>query len=145
MTRREREDTQMWLTLLVVSLAFALCLAWIAPVVEGLALNLKPGGGAGRSGAELSCSNCGVIAEVRELRTAASRQEGAPQTGGRAGVVMIILGALGADFRVAPTNLYEVEVRMQDGSVRTFQSATMPARKLGERVKVVRGRIEQAS
>ena len=49
MTRREREDNQMWLTLLAVSLIVAACLAWIAPVIDMLALNLKQDGGASTS------------------------------------------------------------------------------------------------
>jgi hypothetical protein len=145
MTRREREDNQMWLTLLAVSLIVAACLAWIAPVVDMLALNLNQGGGASTAATELPCGNCGVIADVRELPTAASRQGATPQTGGRAGIVMIILGALGGNFQIEPAKIYQVEVRMRDGSVRTIQSATAPARKPGDRVKVVRGRIEQIS
>jgi hypothetical protein len=142
MTRREREDNQMWLTLLAVALIAAACLAWIAPAVGML---VKQGGGAGTARTESPCGNCGVVEDVREFRTAASRQEGVPQAGGRAGIVMIILGALGGDFRIGPEKFYEVEVRMQDGSVRTIQSATAPTRKPGDRVKVVRGRIEQIS
>ena len=145
MTRREREDNQMWLTLLAVSLIVAASLAWIAPVVEMLALNLKQGGGASRASAESLCGNCGVIEDVRESRSAASRHEAATVPGGRAGVVVLILGALGGNFRIDPVRIYEVEVRMQDGSLRTFQSAAPPARKPGDRVKVVRGRIEQIS
>ena len=145
MTRREREDTQMWLTLLAVALIVAACLAWMAPVVDMLALNLKQGGGASTAGAEPPCGNCGVIEDVRESRSAASRHEAATVPGGRAGVVVLILGALGGNFRIDPVKIYEVEVRMQDGSLRTFQSAAPPARKPGDRVKVVRGRIEQIS
>jgi hypothetical protein len=145
MTRGERDDAQLWVTLLAVSLAVALCLAWMAPVVEWVAPNPNPGMGASTAGAKSPCGNCGVIEEVRELRAAASRQEGTPQAGGRAGVVMIILGALGGKFRIDPAKIYEVEVRMQDGSVRTFQSTTAPARKRGDRVRVVGGRIAQIS
>jgi hypothetical protein len=143
MTRREREDAQMWVTWLVVSLIAAAGLAWIAPVVDLLAANPKTGEVAGTTGAEPSCGNCGVIEGVRERPPAASRHEALAD--GRAGVVMMILGALGGDFRLYPTRIYEVEVRMEDGSVRTFQSATPSERKPGDRVKVVRGRIEQIS
>jgi hypothetical protein len=145
MTRSEREDTQMWLTMLAIALMVAASLAWMAPVVELLAPNLRQGGGASTTGTRFPCGNCGVIAGVRELRTAASPQEGTPQAGGRAGIVMLILGALGGNFPVDPGKIYEIEVRMQDGSVRTIQSATAPARKPGDRVKIVRGRIEQVS
>ena len=135
----------MWLTMLVVALVVAGTLAWMGPVVQLLAPNLKQGEGAGTAGIGFPCGNCGVIAHVRELRTAASPQEGTPQAGGRAGIVMLILGALGGNFAVDPGKIYEVEVRMQDGSVRMIQSTTAPARKPGDRVKVVRGRIEQVS
>jgi hypothetical protein len=135
----------MWLTLLVASLVVAACLAWIAPVVDMVAPNLKAGVRAGTMDAQRPCGNCGVIEDVRELRTTASQQEGVPQTGGRTGVVMIILGALGGNFHVEPAKIYEVEVRMQDGSVRTFLSSAAPARKPGDRVKVFGGRIEQVS
>jgi hypothetical protein len=145
MTRREREDAEMWMTLLVVSLVVAACLAWIAPVVEMLSPNLKPDAGVGTVGAESTCGNCGVIEEVRDFGPAASRREGTTVTGGHAGVVMIILVALGGNVSIEPARIYEVQVRMQDGSVRTFQSATPSARKHGDRVKVVRGRIEQVS
>lgn len=145
MTRREREDTQMWLTLLVVSLAVAACLAWIVSVVERAPPTPQQGAGGSTARVQPPCGNCGVIEEVRELGTAASRQEGVAQAGGRAGIVMIILGALGGNFRLDPEKIYQVEVRMQDGSVRTFQSTTAPARKPGDRVKIVRGRIEKFS
>jgi hypothetical protein len=145
MTRREREDNQMWLTLLAVSLIVAACLAWIAPVIDMLALNLRQGGGASTASTETLCGYCGVIEEVREFEPTASRHGISAATGGHAGLAMIILGALGGNFRIDPVKIYQVEVRMQDGSVRTFQSTTAPARKTGDRVKVVRGRIEQVS
>jgi len=146
MTRRERDEAQMWMTLLVVALAMALCLAWLASVLERVAPDLAPGVAAVTSGTEPPCGNCGVIENVRELRAAAARQEGAPHAaGGRAGIVMIILAALGGNFRIDPAKIYEVEVRMQDGSVRTIQSTTAPARRSGDRVRVVSGRIEQIS
>ncbi len=146
MTRREREDNQMWLTLLGVALIVAACLAWVAPaVVDMLALNLKQGGGAGTARTESPCGNCGVIEEVREFEPTASRHGISTATGGHAGLALIILGALGSDFRIDPVKIYQVEVRMQDGSVRTFKSLVAPARRPGDRVKVVRGRIEQIS
>jgi hypothetical protein len=145
MTRREREDNQMWLSLLAVSLIVAACLAWIAPAIDMLALNLQQGGGASTARTALPCGNCGVIEKVREFGPTASRHGISTATGGHAGLALIILGALGSDFRIDPVRIYQVEVRMQDGSVRTFQSITAPARKPGDRVKVVRGRIEQTS
>jgi hypothetical protein len=145
MTRREREDNQMWLTLLAVSLVVAACLAWIAPVIDRLALNLGLGGGASTARTEPLCGYCGVIVEVREFEPTASRHGISAATGGPAGLTMLILGALGGDFRIDPVKIYQVEVRMQDGSVRTFQSTTAPVRRPGDRVKVVRGRIEQVS
>jgi hypothetical protein len=55
-----------------------------------------------------------------------------------------ILGALGGKLRWGPGEIYEVEVRMRDGSVRTFRSATPSSWKPGNRVKGIMGKIEPA-
>jgi hypothetical protein len=145
MTRGEREDAEIWLTLLFASLIVAACLAWIAPIVDSLAPNPKPGERAGATGAEPACGICGVIEEVRDFESTASRHGVSTATGGQAGLAMIILSAFGGELRFDPVRIYQVEVRMQDGSVRSLLSAIPPARKPGDRVKVVRGRIEPAS
>jgi hypothetical protein len=142
LTRRNCGDAEIGVTLLLGSLVVAACAAWIEPMVDSLALRLMSGGTAGIAGTERSCNSCGIIQQVRELDTAVPRHEGSTVAGGGIEGIAVILGALGGKLRWGPGEIYEVEVRMQDGSVRTFRSATPWSWKPGNRVKVIMGKIE---
>jgi hypothetical protein len=43
--------------------------------------------------------------------------------------------------RSATTNTYEVKVKMEDGSVRSFSQTTLPGWQSGDRVRVENGQL----
>ncbi len=142
MTRPNCDDAEIGVTLLLGSLVVAVCVAWIEPMVDSLALNLMSGKVAGVAGTGLACNACGVIEEVRTLEAAVPRHEVSTVAGGGTEGIAVILGALGGKLRPGPGEIYQVEVRMRDGSVRAFRSAAPSAWKPGDRVKVIMGKIE---
>ncbi|MDX3906030.1 MAG: glycine zipper 2TM domain-containing protein [Pigmentiphaga sp.] len=108
-----------------------------------------------------ACSNCGVVQSVRTIQ-APGRGTGLGAVGG--GVVggvlgnqigggsgrtaFTVLGAIGGAFagnevekRVRTTTQYEMTVRMDDGSVRTFHSASPYPWRSGDPVRVVNGSV----
>lgn len=141
MTRRNCDDAEIGVTLLFGSLVVAVCVAWITPMVDFLALNLVSGRVAGAAATERTCNACGIVEDVRAVEAAIPRHEVSTVAGGGAEGIAVILGALSGKIRLGPGDIYEVEVHMQDGSVRIFRSATPSVWKPGARVKVVMGRI----
>lgn len=106
-----------------------------------------------------ACSVCGVVEMVRELETAA---RGASEVnwverglgvrpadlllgGGRADAIVVLLAALGgtsAGTVLFPARTFETAVRLDDGSVRVLRESAAPRWQPGDRVRVLRGRIE---
>lgn len=113
----------------------------IVTLVDSLALNLKSARTIDVAGDGRICRSCGVVEQVRELDPAVSRHEFSTVAGGGVEGIAVILGALGGKFRLDQSPIYEVAVRMQDGSVRVLRTAMPPACKPGDRVRVVMGRI----
>ncbi|HLX79254.1 MAG TPA: hypothetical protein VKS43_01590 [Burkholderiales bacterium] len=145
MTRRNCDDAEIGVTLLLGSLVVAACVAWIEPMVDSLALRLMSSGGTvGVAATGRTCNSCGIIQQVRELDAAVPRHEVSTVAGGGTEGIAVILGALGGKLRRGPGEVYEIEVRMRDGSVRTFRSATPSSWKPGDQVKVIMGKIEPA-
>jgi hypothetical protein len=93
-----------------------------------------------------ACGYCGVVEQVREIRSRAPRYGVSTVSGGRDEMIVMLLSALsGAPTASARTKTYEVSVRMDDGSIRAVRGDRLPAWKLGDRVKVVSGRVEPLS
>jgi outer membrane lipoprotein SlyB len=107
------------------------------------------------------CSNCGNIESVRKLTTRA-RGSGVGAAGGAVlgGLlgnqigdgsgrqIATVAGAVGGavlgnqvEGNMKATVRYEVRVRLDDGSVRTFTRETAPPWRTGERVRIVNGGI----
>lgn len=107
------------------------------------------------------CSNCGNIESVRKLTTRA-RGSGVGAAGGAVlgGLlgnqigdgsgrqIATVAGAVGGavlgnqvEGNMKATVRYEVRVRLDDGSVRTFTRETAPPWRNGERVRIVNGGI----
>jgi hypothetical protein len=145
MERRDRDEAEIGAKLLLGSLIAAACVASVAILVDSLALIVMPGRAADLASAGRACNACGIIEEVREFHSAASRHEVSTVAGGGVEGIAVILGTLGGKLRLDPVKIYEVAVRMQDGSVRNFHSATPPPWKAGDRVKVVMGAIRPVS
>ena len=111
--------------------------------------------------AKPACASCGVVESVAET-TKAGAGTGLGMAGGAIGGAVVgkqfgngrgsnalaILGALGGAYAghqveksVRATKSFEVQVRMEDGSLRTVNSATQPSWRQGDRVRVDGGSI----
>ena len=144
MQRHKRDDDQIGAILAIGSVIVAACVAGITPIVDSVALNLRSAGTTTVAGEGRLCNACGVVEQVRELDPAVSRHEFSTVAGGGIEGFAVILGALGGKFRLDQSPIYEVAVRMRDGSVRILRVAMPPAWKSGDRVRVVMGRIRPA-
>jgi hypothetical protein len=96
--------------------------------------------------AERACRYCGVVEQVHEIDNKASKNGASTVSGGRGEMMVMLLSALSGppEASVRP-NLYEVSVRMDDGTVRAFRSGRPPQWSAGDRVRVIRGKIESLS
>jgi len=103
-----------------------------------------------------ACANCGVVESIREVKQSGDASGVGAVAGGVGGAVvgkqfgkghgndlLTVLGAVGGaiaghqvEKNVRSTVVYEVNVRMEDGSVRSFPQSTPPAWRPGERVRV---------
>jgi outer membrane lipoprotein SlyB len=111
--------------------------------------------------AKLVCANCGVVEAVIET-TKAGEGSGIGIAGGALGGALVgkqfgkghgqdllaVLGAVGGaiagnqiEKSVRATKVYEVRVRMEDGSVKSINQTTVPAWRNGDHVKVDGGSI----
>lgn len=106
------------------------------------------------------CASCGVVEIVRVVEhrrrdlTAAAQGRLAPEGrlaesvlgyrmggGGGEGFVVLLGAMAGASPAKRARLVYEVDVRLEDGSVRTFRQPVEPPWRLGDRVRVIQGRI----
>jgi outer membrane lipoprotein SlyB len=110
-----------------------------------------------------SCKNCGYVDRVRQVEEEGASKWVAPVVGGAAGglvgslfgggsgkTAMTVLGAVGGAYAghkyqqsQSPGGRWEVVVRMDDGSLRTFTESSQPSVRAGERVQVVNQRLER--
>jgi outer membrane lipoprotein SlyB len=111
------------------------------------------------------CGECGVIDSISEIK-----KEGEGSGGGAIGGAVVggvlghqvgrgtgkdlatVLGAVGGalagnaiEKKAKTTSEYRIVVRFEDGSTRTYPSATVPAWRIGEKVKVINGVIQANS
>lgn len=86
-----------------------------------------------------ACRICGVVERVGEIERAGLQLSGDPREG-----FVVLLAALGGGLNRggAPGRIYETTVRHDDGSIRIVRDAGAPHWKRGDRVKVIRGRVE---
>ena len=107
------------------------------------------------------CSECGVVEAVREVAVEPRSSGGGAIAGGVVGGIIgnqigkgstrsiaTILGAVGGAYAgnhieksVKETKRYDVIVRFEDGSTRTFGSETPPAWRTGDRVRLQNGAL----
>jgi outer membrane lipoprotein SlyB len=107
------------------------------------------------------CLDCGVISNVREVTHEGKGSGTGAVVGGLAGAVLgsnvgrgntrtlaSIAGAVGGGLlgnsiekSQTKTVSYQVTVRMEDGTTRMIDSATMPSWRIGDKVKLVGGAI----
>jgi outer membrane lipoprotein SlyB len=105
------------------------------------------------------CADCGVVESVREVAVEPKGSGGGAIAGGVVGGLIAnqigkgatrdiatVLGALGGAYAgnhieksVKESKRYDVLVRFEDGSTRTFSSDTLPAWQSGDRVRLQNG------
>jgi len=106
-----------------------------------------------------SCALCGTVesirtVEVRDEAAGAGAAAGGPgatgggeQTIGEGGSAVTLLGAVGAiagseiEKNVKKRYAYRVTVRMDDGSFRTISLSSPPTLAVGDKVRVVEGKL----
>jgi outer membrane lipoprotein SlyB len=152
-------------TPLSLALVFILvCLAGLAAVVGWVGLSVEAGRATSlyRDLPSIECRICGVVEQVRELGRAGNgdgvvlgpvenglmgRGPGLQFGGGRGDGAAVLIAAIGGMMAGVssvspPPKIYETTVLLDDGSVRVLREAGLPPWKPGDRVKVMRGRIE---
>ena len=90
------------------------------------------------------CGSCGHVERVKEL------ERGSPAAlllnGDRSESIVMMIAALGGRVPRPAAGLsfhtYETYVRLDDGSIRILRDSSEPSWKAGDRVRVVRGRVE---
>ncbi|KFI06413.1 glycine zipper 2TM domain-containing protein [Massilia sp. BSC265] len=111
------------------------------------------------------CSNCGNVESVRAIK---QRAEGSGlgaaggaviggllgnQIGGGTGrTIATAAGAVGGavvgnqvEGNMKATTSYEIRVRLDDGTLRTFRQSSPPAWRSGDRVRIVKGRLRSVA
>ena len=120
------------LTAIVYAAGFAMVAAWFALLVLDQA---RP---SAVPRTVSLCSSCGVVESVRELEPAPGLQ----LQGGRDEGTVLLIAALGGASRAGPARIYETSVLHDDGSVRVLRDGSAPHWKRGDRVRVIKGRVE---
>jgi hypothetical protein len=123
------------LTAIVYIVGFATVSAWFALLVLG-----QPAQAPAPRGIA-ACNVCGVVERVGEFERASLKITGEQSEG-----FVVLLAALGGSLKnaAAPGRIYETAVLHDDGSVRIVRDSSAPRWKRGDRVRVVKGRIENA-
>jgi outer membrane lipoprotein SlyB len=111
------------------------------------------------------CSNCGNVESVREIKQRAQGSGlGAAggaviggllgnQIGGGSGrTIATAAGAIGGavvgnqvEGNMKATTSYEIRVRLDDGTLRTFRQSSAPAWRSGDRVRIVKGKLRSVA
>ena len=125
------------LTAIVVAAGFAMVAAWFALLV----LEERRAAPMARA-ASSPCGSCGVVERVREVEPAPLHE----LQGSHAEGAVILLAALGGAATPGPRRprIHETTVLHDDGSVRVLRDTGAPQWKTGDRVRVIKGRVEPA-
>lgn len=124
--------------MLLAALLVAAGVAWIPPIVGAAIQSFLPP----KAVPALACRVCGTVEAVREVNLGAAAY-GVSTVSGE-GFAMLI-GLMAGKLDANDVKVYEIEVLLQDGSVRVIREATRPAWKPGDAVRIVMGRIEPPS
>jgi hypothetical protein len=94
-----------------------------------------------------ACKVCGRVERVREVERASPAPM--PLTGDQSESIIMMIAALGGRIGAPSAGLafriYETAVRLDDGSIRVVRDTAAPPWKAGDRVRVLRGRVEPMS
>jgi len=108
-----------------------------------------------------ACANCGNVESIREITTRAQGSGvgaaggailggllGNQIGGGHGRQLATVAGAVGGavvgnqvEGNIKATSSYEIRVRLDDGSARTFHQQNAPGWRQGERVRVIKGAL----
>lgn len=130
-----------------------------APVPAPRAAVRQPVQVAAAAPAKNWCSNCGNVESIREIKTRAEGSGvgaaggailggllGNQVGGGHGRQLATVAGAVGGavvgnqvEGNMKATRSYEIRVRLDDGSARTFHQQRAPSWSTGDRVRVVKG------
>src|SRR6185503_13143603 len=140
MNTRNR-DMESGCQLALIALVLVACVAGIPPifnvVVEAIAqsrISTMP--------VRFSCRSCGQVETVNEVMLGGGKHNVSTVTGD---ALTMFLGMMTGGLGSQPVKVLEVEVRLQDGSLRVFHERASSAWHPGDRVKVSMGRIKPAS
>ena len=127
------------LTVIVYLAGFAMVAAWFALVVLGP--GPAPATSAPARGAAI-CGVCGVVERVAEFERASIKL-----SGDLGECFVVLIAALGGSLQrgAAPGPIYETAVLHDDGTVRIVRDSSAPNWKRGDRVRVIKGRVEPAA
>lgn len=122
------------LTALVYIAGFAMVAAWFA-----LVLMDQPAPGKGQQLGQRApvCAICGVVERVGEFDGAAFSRNGDQNES-----IVVLLATLGGLKGETSSRVYETAVLHDDGTVRVVRESSAPQWKQGDRVRIVRGRIQ---
>jgi outer membrane lipoprotein SlyB len=135
-------------------------LHFILAAAGALTLTFGPAGPAAAQSKAKKCSNCGNVAQIRAVEQSDWKKYAAPAAGAVVGGVighqfgggsgktaLTVVGALGGGLvghKVESKNrdkVYEVIVRMDDGSNRTVTYQSQPPVREGDRVRLRDGQL----
>ncbi len=122
-------------TAIVVIAAFAMVAAWFALLI------LEEGRTAPSTRADASsCNICGVVERMREVEPGSAQALEGSRAEGAIVLVAALSGAAGPGAR--PARIYETSVVHDDGSTRVLRETNAPQWNIGDRVRVIKGRVE---
>jgi outer membrane lipoprotein SlyB len=130
-------------------------------VIEPAPVHREPVQLAAAAPAKNWCSNCGNVESIREINTRAQGSGvgaaggailggllGNQVGGGHGRQLATVAGAVGGavvgnqvEGNMKATHSYEIHVRLDDGSARTFHQQNAPGWHTGDRVRVVKGAL----
>jgi hypothetical protein len=132
MTMRHRQQ-DIGAQLVLIALVVVACVAGIPPIADVVVQSFS------KAEAMRACRACGVVEDVREVKLEGAKY-GVSTVSGE-GLAMFF-ALLKGKLVNAPVKIYEVEVLLEDGSVRVIRAGSLPAWKPGDHVKVVMGQVK---
>ena len=136
---RQQEIGAQWALAALIAVAFV---TGLPPLVEVVTQSIAQAGVDARKLAGLECGVCGMVKDVREVTLGSFKNDVSTVSGD---ALSMFVGLLSGKLGAGPVTIYEVEVRLQDGSTRVLREGTLPDWKSGDQVKVVTGQIKPAS
>lgn len=127
--------------MLLAALVAVACIAGVPLLVDSV-VQSRAEAKARAAVAAVACRACGVVEHVRAvtLRTMDYGVSAVSIQG-----FTMVLALLGGELGAGPAKIYAVAVRLDDGSTRVLHEGKRPGWKPGDRVKVMKGRIEPLS